>query len=170
MLRSIHMKMFAAFVMVLFMVLPCYGVVLSISQKEGFKEIEYFHYIQVHFKTENEAKIGLNKQELTDFLRLKFKNNFAGIPFKKPPKGYLLDPKINKKLGYMSVYIWSAGQSEYPIAFFIEIKSGRFGDNPYETGIIGYCNKSELAKSIKEAIAELIEDFAIDFFKARGEM
>ena len=69
-----------------------------------------------------------------------------------------------------------------PIAYYIRCKAGHIKHVPilegglqcspiiWENSFLGVCKKSIVLDRIKESINELIEDLAMDFFKARGEL
>ncbi len=174
MLRSIHIKMFAAFIIVLFLVFPCYGEEKVISDEQlvypEFKEIEFFGALVVNFGGENEEKLGLNQKQLKDYLKLKYKNNFASFPYKTAPEAYLYDDTKRKKVGIIEIYIWTVG-SDYPVAYYIRLRAGHFSDvDIIELPALGFNSKDGINSAVKKYISELVEDFAIFFFKARGEM
>jgi hypothetical protein len=163
-----------AFIMVLFVVLPCWGEEDSSLDEllySGFKEVNYFGAIYVIFNSNNEEKIGLNKKELTDYLRLKFKNNFVNIPYKNMSAESLNSAKNKKEIGTIYLHIWTVGQ-DYPIAFLLELKAGCWGSayRIFETRHLGFNSKEHIKDEIKKSITTFIEELAITFFKARGEM
>jgi hypothetical protein len=137
----------------------------------GFKTIERFGLINVSLDGSAE-KIGLKKEELTNYLRLRFKNSFAGMEFKEPEdiiKTYQ-DKEKAKKTGNIHVKVWTVGD-DYPIAYHIAINAGNLtSGREYETAILGYGSKSNVPNSVRESISQLIDDLAVAFFKARGEL
>lgn len=180
-----------AFVMVLFLVLPCYGEekdefkpVRKVNDEEilypKFKEIEFFGILTVSLVGEGTTQLGLNEQELTDFFRLKYKNNFANFPYKPAvnPFDFFDDEKIFNKVGIIKIRVWTVHRdfSEdaiiVPVAYHIRLSSGCIASPQleYDQEYLGWCRKEDTNKSIKDAIAGLMESFAITFFKARGEM
>ncbi len=50
----------------------------------AFKPVDSFGLIIVQFEGDDAPAIGLSKEDLTDFLKLRFKNNFAKIPLRDP--------------------------------------------------------------------------------------
>jgi hypothetical protein len=138
-----------------------------------FPTLESFAKIEVVFEGEDAKKIGLDSDELTDLLRLKFKNNFAGIPYKDAGEEFV---EKNDDEGYMSstgmlfVQVWITG-TDYPVAYHIEISAGSL-KNPeqYETAVLGYGSKDNVPDVVKKAINDMVEQLAITFFKARGEL
>ncbi len=137
----------------------------------GFKTIDRFGMINVNLGGSAE-KIGLKKVELTDYLRLRFKNNFSGISFKEPEDfaKLLQDKEMQKKIGTIHVKVWTVGD-EFPIAYHIAINSGNFERaRQYETAILGYGSKRNVPESVRQSITELVEELAVAFFKARGEL
>jgi hypothetical protein len=183
--RSILIKTITAFVIVLFLVLPCDGEEknspLPEFEKPSTKQDRYsclskikdFGLIRVVFHGENEKKIGLNNIELSNFLRLKYKNNFAGFPYNSIfNRKDAFNEMIKKKIGMIIVTIWAVGDN-YPIAYHVELKAKCLGSDAldtYEDAYLGYSYKAKIKGSIRKSIEDLVEKFAIIFFKARGEL
>jgi len=174
MLRLIHIKTITAFIIVLFLVLPCYGEQKerSIEQRQypEFSGIESFGIILVYldFDPRHQKKLGLKREELNDFLILKYKNNLADFPYKKASWSDRLT--FPEDIGVIYLKIITEGV-EYPIAYWVELNVGNDANwNVYEHGKLGYCDKNSIVNEIKGAITGLMERFAIAFFKARGEM
>jgi len=86
--------------LVLFLIVLFLGTTSNSQEKKpnlesivysGFKTIKKFGSINVSVEGSAE-KIGLNKEELTDYLRLRFKNSFAGMEYKElEPKEFFDD-------------------------------------------------------------------------------
>jgi len=137
----------------------------------GFKTIDRFGLINVSLQGSAE-KLGLKKEELTDYLRLRFKNNFAGMGFKEPENllETFQDKEKAKKLGIIHVKVWTVGD-DYPIAYHIAINAGNLANGrEYETAFLGYGSKRNVPDSVRESISQLIDDLAVAFFKARSEL
>ncbi len=140
----------------------------------SFKTIERFRIIDVSLGGSSE-KIGLKEEDLTDYLRLRFKNSFAGIEFKKLEPFEILkiiqDEKA--KSGKIHVHVWTVGD-DYPIAFHIEMQadnmSAGYAEYAYEHEILGYGSKQNVPDSVRESISKLMDNLAVAFFKARGEL
>jgi len=137
----------------------------------GFKTVENFGLINVSLEGTAE-KIGLKKEGLSDYLRLRFKNSFAGMEFKEPENllEAFQDKEKAKRTGNIHVKVWTVGD-DYPIAYHIGISAGNLA-NPrnYETAFLGYGSKQNVPDSVRESISQLIDDLAVAFFKARGEL
>ena len=137
----------------------------------GFKSIESFSSIGVYFN--GTAKdIGLNKDELTNFLKLRFKNSLAGTTYKKTDFEKIMNESDaqQSKRGDIAIKLWTVG-NDYPIAFHIEISSGNYSNlGQYKTAILGYSSKEKILESVKKSITELVDDLAVSYFKARGEL
>jgi hypothetical protein len=142
----------------------------SILYRE-FKTIENFGLINVSLEGSAE-KIGMKKEALTDYLRLRFKNSFARMEFKEPENliAAFLDKEKAKRIGSIYVEVWTVGD-DYPIAYHIKINAGNFfNGREYENAILGYGSKQTVPDSIRKSISQLIDDLAVAFFKARGEL
>lgn len=137
----------------------------------GFKTIKSFASIGVYLKGSAE-KIELNKEDLTNFLRLRFKNNFAEIKFEETDFDTIWKKDDTKKAehGNISINVWTVGD-DYPIAFHIEITAGNYKNfNVYDTAILGYDSKRNIGATVKQSISELVDDLAVSFFTAREEL
>lgn len=147
-----------------------------------FSKIQGFRCIEVNL--DNAKEIGLSKNELTDYVKLKFRNNFRGIQIltdeqvvKMPVKGR------GEKLGYIWFDVFTIGDTDYPVAFHVQCRAGNLKhsiDNImapiqqnsiiWESASLGFCWKINVSENIKKAINMLIENLAIIFFKARDEL
>jgi len=138
------------------------------------KYIEKFHFIHVHVKgkpkDKDENKIGLSDEELTSYLKLRYKNNFANIPAGE----YIYEPNLSdvekRKLGNIWCGVWTVGQ-DYPVAYHVECRLGsEINKRIVHDEHLGYGNKDNVRKSIRESLNSMIENFAITFFKIRDEL
>ncbi len=141
----------------------------------GFKTIESFGHIYLMFEGDAK-KIGLNKDKLEDYLKLKFKNNFADVKYNyvgvKELERLLLKKDIEKsrKVGRFSSLVWITG-NDYPIAFFVRCEAGNYEElNFWNFETLGYGSKKNVPGYIKKTLGECVEKLAVDFFKVRGEL
>lgn len=125
-----------------------------------------------------EEGLGLSQKELAEYARLRFKNNFGtvelwqpGIPFRDFPP----EEKVAVH-GVMSFTVWIVG-TDYPLAYHISMTAGTMGPTEeltvfdrYTDAALGCCSKRDLLDVVKRSIDSLMEDCALDFFKARGEI
>lgn len=135
----------------------------------GLKKIRSFGFIYAHVKNEKENRIGLKSAELTDYLKLRYKNNFGTVPYKEL-KTIPTDAKGQQESGMLWCGVWTVGD-DFPVAYHVECRIGSYS----ETRILhdehlGYGNKNNVPQSIKESIEQMVSQFAIQFFKVRGEM
>lgn len=134
-----------------------------------FKEIQYFGLIKVYFEGEDAEKIGLKENELTNYVKLLFNNNFAGIKMKEKSS---LDLKEHKKIGFLLFTVWVVGDV-YPIAYHVDSRMGNmlygFDKGAVSKAVLGCGSKSNVPDAIKDSIKNLVEGMAITFFKARGK-
>ena len=137
------------------------------------KEIESFGYIHVKVQGERAAIIGLSNDELTDYAKLKYKNNFIGIEFKEiavEESSLYQEDSEAKKVGSVWFRIWVAGEGN-PIAYYIECKAGNYIDYElWNDEILGLCNERDIKQICRNEINRMIENLAITFFKVRGEI
>lgn len=137
----------------------------------GFKTIKTFSSIGVYL-TGSAEEIGLSKEELTNYLRLRFKNSFADTGFKEIGFETIMKESEGKRAeqGDIAVTVWTVGD-DYPIAFHIEIGAGNYSNlGLYKTAMLGYSSKQQINDSVKKSISELVDQLAITYFKARGEL
>lgn len=133
------------------------------------KEIEYFNYIYVYIAGEDVEKIGLNREVLTIYAKLKFKNNFAYINYKDIVLPHDATDSEKKKKGSLWFKVWTVGD-DYPIAYYIRCKAGNYFRYFWENEVLGFGSKDNVPDEIKKIIGEMIEKLAIDFFTVRGEI
>src|SRR5690554_834144 len=137
----------------------------------GFKTVERFGLIDVSVEGSAE-KIGLKKEDLKNYLRLRFKNSFAGMEFKEPENLWetFQDKDEARKIGNIHLKVWTVGD-DYPVAYHIAINAGNLDSgSEYENTHLGYGSKGNVPESVRESISQLIDDLAVAFFKARGEL
>lgn len=136
----------------------------------GFRDVKSFGAIWVRVR-EDAEKIGLRPDELADLVKLRYKNNFAGLPFKKKGiEDFGLDDTTRKQYGFIDVEVWVVGD-DYPIAYHIELDAGTWAKpSIYTDAALGYGNKSSVPKTAREIISGMVERLAIKFFAIRGEL
>lgn len=138
-----------------------------------FKDVETFGYINVKVQGEQAFIIGLTSEELTDYARLKYKNNFATIPFQEISAGeaYLYQEEEKaKKVGSIWFRVWTVGE-EFPIAYYIECRAGTYKNyEMWKDEVLGFCDKKEIKQIVRHEITRMMENLAITFFKVRGEI
>ncbi len=124
----------------------------------------------VYFKGDDARKIGLDATALTDYLRLKVKDNFADIGFAK--RGTTVN-----EMGYIETRVWVIGNSD-TIAFHIKAGFSSFYTINDTTKIeevtmeerLGYGSRNNVPDGIKTTIGEMVEKLAIKFYKVREEL
>ena len=137
-----------------------------------FKKIERFGVISIECGGDAE-KIGLSEKSLTDYAKLRYKNNFGNFTFKEPTpeeRSIYYDKAKGEKVGQIWFTIWAVGD-DYPIAYYIRCTAGNYDRNDiWKNEVLGYGSKNNVPDTVKKAIDLMMEKLAIDFFKARGEM
>lgn len=137
----------------------------------GFKTVQTFGHVDVQISGDAE-KIGLNKNELKDLLLLKFKNNFADIPYKEDPNWpqKVKDKELAQKVGIIYMKVWIVGD-DYPIAYHLSFDAGNLSSvRFYEDALLGYGNRENVPETVKKTIDQFVERVAITFFKVRGDL
>lgn len=136
----------------------------------GFKTIKSFGSLSVSLQG-SAKKIGIKENELTDYLKLRFKNSFAKYEFKEVEKllEAMQDKKIAPTIGLIHIQVWTVGE-DYPVAYHLSINSGNLNNvREYTNAYLGYGSKSNVPDTVKESISSFIDELAIAFFKAHGE-
>lgn len=142
-----------------------------------FLDLEFFGNIRVVIEGEDAEEIGLDSDELTEFLRLKYKNNFAGFPYKdvfaeedaEKLIESLQDEVLQSMTGVIIVNVWIVG-TNYPIAYHIETTAGSLAEMSYENAVLGYGSSENVPDHVKKTINDMVEGLAIAFYKTRGEL
>ena len=136
-------------------------------QFEEFAEIKRFYGLTVMLMGTAE-KIGINEAELTEFMLLKFRNNFAGYeiasraPLVEAQRDWNAFSKTRKEWANIMISIQTAG-SDYPVAYYIELKMSQLsGSKDFERSVLGYSSAEQLrtGRTIKDTIATLMEEAA----------
>ena len=186
----------------LLIVLPCYGQENDPSTDEywdnfandfsypGLKSIESFGSLAVIFTSIEEEKKGLDKKALTKYLKFKYMNNFAGLPYKdassivpsimaamlrnEHKKAEKLKSEL-KNIGGITVKVSVIGDDRSRIvAYHVELNVKSITPDPvalaYSNAILGLCMEKNLEKQIKDAINSLIQSFAFTFFDVKGKL
>ncbi len=136
------------------------------------KTIEKFAI--VHLETVGSAEgIGLRQDEFQDYLRLRFKNSFAGMDFK--PDDALIDEAMfnfekARKNGTILVSVWTIGGGNQ-VTYHIKLNGGSLVDRQlYNKEVLGYDSKKNIPYIVRNTISDFIDEFAIFFFKNRDEL
>ena len=133
------------------------------------KHIESFGFIYVHIENTESSRLQLNENDLTDYLKLRFKNNFSGVQYKDKTNS-LADIKDPKKIGNLWCGVWTVGD-DYPVAYHVECQLGSFQkDRILTDAVLGYGSKRNVPDTIRKSIDDIVSRFAVKFFKVRGEM
>ena len=140
-----------------------------------FLLIKVFHkaLTQAFFLGDDAKNIGLDKKKLTDYLRLKIKNNFANMKFEERPRKKYKPREIGK----IRFRVWVTGDN-YPVAYHVkcEFWSAWDSEDPdydyriWENAVLGYGSRDNVPDTIKKILDEMIEELAILFYKVRGEL
>jgi hypothetical protein len=132
------------------------------------RKIERFGFIYVLVRSESEDKVGLKSEDLTDYLKLRYKNNFGGFPYKEITDWQNAPPA--EKTGNLWCGVWTVGNS-FPVAYHVECRMGSMKQSRIvEDAVLGYGNRSNVPETIRKTLDRMVSDFAIRFFKTRGEM
>ena len=150
--------------------------VIKANHGPAYSKVEKF--IAVSVSLLSDVELGLDEQELEDYAKLRFKNSFAAIEFDRELSESVFEdfsPEEKDAVhGVIIFRVWTVG-TDYPIAYHISIMAGTLGPGYYNpdrhtNAYLGCCSKTDLMDVVKESIDSLMEDFAIEFFKARGEL
>ena len=138
------------------------------SRQNIFADTGILESTRVEFSGDDAERIGLDKNELTNYLKLRIKNNFTGIKLETVDSD--ADKYDKKAIGQIYVSVWVVG-TEYPIAYLIEYYffDGNF-DEIWKSKMMGCGSIDSVKTGVKSGIDTLTQNLAILFFKVRGEL
>ena len=112
---------------------------LKYSNLRYFKDVEVFGSIEV--STQTDIPEIIKTKELTEYARLRFKNNFANVEFIKTlAKRTGSTDEVLEKTGYIKIIVWTVGE-DYPIAYHVKLESGTIRNfKIHEGAYLGYAN------------------------------
>ncbi len=154
----------------------------TIIRNHAFLEIKTFEKDSISVSFLGSAKkIGLDKKELTDYLKFRIRIYFVDIKVAKTLKEFF--KYTGKQQGGISLRIWISGDN-YPVAYHLKYKffnyeyryhqsrpkGVRVNDSIWEHEILGIGLKENVSDLIKESIDDVIPKLAILFYKVRGEI
>jgi hypothetical protein len=180
-IRKKVIKMIKKTILFMFIAIMVFSVTCIASAQKSitdilygdFSEIESFGYIYVKVQGERATLIGLKSDELTDYAKLRYKNNFSGIEYQEissEESSIFQEEEKAKKVGSIWFRVWISGENN-PIAYFIECKAGNYDNYEiWSDEVLGVCDEREINQIARNEINRMIEDFAIIFFKVRGEI
>ena len=129
----------------------------------------YIYATRYHSGTEKKSDETLGfdiDDEMTDFLQLRYRNNFADIPYKENLFKTVNHPEVAR----LECATWLQGDS-YPMAYHVECKLGAGKKSRIVTdATLGITSPSEADRHIKSALDRMVSRFALIFFRARGEL
>ncbi|MDR4508117.1 MAG: hypothetical protein MRJ65_07770 [Candidatus Brocadiaceae bacterium] len=139
----------------------------------SFKTIKSFNSIQVTVKGDAERS-GLNQERLTDLLRLHFKNTMAGFPYQEIKNEewqiFAKDASRFPVTGKIRLRVWVVGTG-YPLVLHMSFRAGSYdNEGLYVEEGLGVTSAHSISQTVSDGIREMIEIFALIFFKVRGEL
>ncbi len=155
----------------------------TIIRNQAFLEIKTFEKGSISVSFLGSAKkIGLDKKELTDYLKFRIRIYFVDIKVAKNLKEFF--KYTGKQQGGINLRIWISGDDDYPVAYHLKYKffnheyryhqsrpkGVRVNDSIWEHEILGIGLKENVSDLIKESIDDVIPKLAILFYKARGKI
>ena len=133
---------------------------------KDFNEIKILDKEMTYVSISGDAKkIGLDADELTDYLRLSVEKNFADIKLEDAP----FDKYEPVQKGRIEVTVWIVG-ADYPVAYYTRGKLRNFSNLScviWEDERLGFGSKDNVPDLIKKCIDDIIKDLGIDFFTVR---
>ncbi len=137
-----------------------------------FKALRSFGLVAVSLAGDAES-IGLNEKELTNYVKLKFKEHLGSIKLddtsRSSQKFLALVATKERSVGNMTFRVWVVGE-DYPLAYHVRCDAGNF-ENPsiWTEEILGHGSKKTLPDAIRNIINEMIKEFARIFTTVRGQ-
>jgi len=143
---------------------------------ENLLTVKKFNGILV-YADPNSRRLGINMDDMTNFVKLKFVNLFAGFPIESIFKGSDETWKKNLTSGEYatcSISIRTVG-ADYPVAYYIRAeitRCGIDGSRILHSDTLGYGPKEQLIQGrlLKDAIADILEDLAGKFLKLHDKI
>lgn len=138
--------------------------------------IKYFGNINVVvegtdvLKPNSKNAIGLSSEDLTQYLRLRYRNNFADVPYREIDYSKFPPASERPNIGNLWCKAWTVGDN-YPVAYYVECKMGTL--MKFDVGhdaALGYGNASTTKDEIRKSIDRMVTEFAQLFFRVRGEL
>ena len=135
---------------------------------QDFKVIKILDKEMTYVSISGDAKkIGLDADELTDYLRLSVEKNFTSIKLEDAP----FDKYEPEQKGRIEVTAWIVGE-DYPVVYYVRGKLRNFSSLQcviWEDERLGLGSKGDVPDSIKKCIDGIVKDLATDFFTVRGD-
>jgi len=124
-----------------------------------------------------QSDLGLDDSTFEDYLRLRLKNNLSNYPLLNPcNKSDSLFASLNGDKAVVLITIWTVG-TEYPIALYIKLHvtisyslTGEVESTVHDQEHLGVCSRATCEDRIKTSIDEMVENLAITFLKAKGDI
>jgi len=114
-------------------------------------------------------KVGLNDQDLTEYARLRFRNNFSSVVYEEVSDKEL-KTLSTEKIGVISCRVWVVGEN-YPLAYHVKCDEGNFKNSSiWSDEVLGYGAKSNSQETVKKSINEMMEKLALTYFKVKGKL
>jgi hypothetical protein len=172
-----HMTAFGSLAVFVFVLSPYIATAMPAvtpyaSSFLELKQIKKFVSVEVQIQGTAE-KLGLKSDELTDTTRVMFLKSFPGVSLeivKSPPSN---GTERLSQLGFLTCEVWTVGE-EYIVAYHMDCNAGSYvmpgmPGSLWNRAILGYGPKGEISEAIHNGLRSMIEQFAITFFKVRGD-
>jgi hypothetical protein len=131
-------------------------------------------FVSIEVQTQGTAeKLGLHTEELTDVTRLTFLKNFPGVALEMSGASSADGTARLSQLGFLTCEVWTVGE-EYMVAYHLDCNAGsylmpRTPGTLWNRAILGYGPKHEISDVVHNGLRNMVEQFAVTFFKVRGE-
>jgi hypothetical protein len=131
-------------------------------------------FVSVAAQTQGTAeKLRLRSGELTDVMRALFLKSFPGVAFEMSGGPSAEGPERPRDVGFFICEVWTVGE-EYMAAYHLDCNAGSYATlrtpvTLWNWSILGYGPKDDVPDAIRKGLQNMIEEFSIAFYKARGE-
>ncbi len=148
------------------------GAVSRVGSVAELRQIKKF--VSVAAQTQGTAeKVRLKSGELTDVMRVLFLKSFPGVAFELSGGPSAEGPERLREAGFFICEVWTVGE-EYIVAYHVDCNAGSYATlrtpvTLWNWSILGYGPKDDIPDAIRKGLHNMIEEFAVTFYKARGE-
>ncbi len=149
---------------------PC---TVSLRHDE-FKSIQYFGRVNAGYLKGSAEDLGLNRQEITEYMQNLFQEKFQGMERDDDLLPFFVDNP--RELGYIRCIITTAGEEDQ-VALHIRLRSGNFIEidgrmvivRIYEEDDLSMSSGGSIAEDVQQRLQYMMQDLSEEFYDKRQE-